>query len=143
MDWGWTSERGLWIRLAQEISGRRWRTVLLAELQALSVPEVAGVYLMCGGPAVPIPSFVDCKIFGPLYVGRATNLRRRFLDHCKRPGGNIDAIKHCWREGLEFWFSEMPDSEARLVEGLLIDCFGPRANRRREIRARLAAPVPA
>jgi hypothetical protein len=143
MERGWSDNRKLWETLSTEVSRYDWRSVPLVELEINSVPDVSGVYMMCGGTPVHISKLLGGRVFGPLYVGRANDLRRRFLQHCRRPDSNIDAIRHCWQSRLQFWFAAIPLDHTRIVEGLLIDCFGPRANRRREIRATLGPPLPA
>ena len=143
MERGWSDDRGRWERLSESVSQYSWRSVPLVELESNSVPDAAGVYVMCGGTPVHMATLLGGRVFGPLYVGRTNDLRRRFLQHCRRPDSNIDAIKHCWRNQLQFWFANIPQDQLGTVEGLLIDCFGPRANRRREIRATLGAPLSA
>lgn len=143
MERGWSDDRGRWERLSESVSQYSWRSVPLVELESNSVPNAAGVYVMCGGTPVHMATLLGGRVFGPLYVGRTNDLRRRFLQHCRRPDSNIDAIKHCWRNQLQFWFANIPQDQLGTVEGLLIDCFGPRANRRREIRATLGAPLSA
>jgi hypothetical protein len=143
MEHGWSHDFSLWERLGHAVSQYNWRSVPLLELECNSVPNSSGVYVMCGGTPVTITNLLGGRVFGPLYVGRANELRRRFLQHCRRPDSNIDAIKHCWQNRLQFWFAVIPANQMRAVEDLLIDCFGPRANRRREIRATLGPALPA
>ena len=143
MERGWSHNRQLWEALSNAVSQYDWRSVPLVELESNSVSEVSGVYMMCGGTPVHIPRLLGGHVFGLLYVGRANDLRRRFREHCRRPDANIDAIRLCWRNRLQFWFAAIPVDHARIVEDLLIDCFGPRANRRREIRATLGPPLSA
>jgi hypothetical protein len=64
-----------------------------------------------------------------VYVGKATALKTRFMDHCLHPAPEMQRAKRCFRFQLDFWFIEChPDAIAEL-ESLLIECLGPSVNR--------------
>lgn len=144
MRYGWSIERSDWDSAPKEVLRTdRWRSVRLNSLERNRVPELPGVYLFCSSPPGRSRSMrlQDTDLFGllynVLYVGKATNLRHRFLSHCGSPAEDIRKIRTCFPEGLEFWFVSLNRDEIGNLESTLILCFGPPANRVSGIRARV------
>lgn len=144
---GWSIDPQHWVRLREVAADLRWRKVILNSMETGSVPDKAGVYAICSRTNWEASCcrglFGDC--YSPLYVGQTGDLRRRFREHCgSHTMGPINALKRCYAGRLEFWFAEVPIRDSEVIEGLLIQCFGPPANRNEgRIRARLRDPMPA
>jgi excinuclease UvrABC nuclease subunit len=102
-----------------------WKNTGFFKSMASNVPLDSGVYVITDTNRVMgLPTNIDI-----LYVGKAKNLRRRFLDH-------VDP----WREhnkglltinktsSLEFWFSEFPSEKIDQLEKDLIKESKPSQN---------------
>lgn len=63
----------------------------------------------------------------PAYVGRAENLKTRFLQHCKG-SKEIKYVQQCYGPWLDFWFLSLPLVNIRQAERQLIRLFGPSGN---------------
>ena len=138
---GWSLHATPWRRLKEIGSGLEWKRVyLLPELKA-QLPESSGVYVICASPRmIPISGPLSQKIYAPVYVGQASNLRARFMQHVSGYGGVRDA-KILFRR-LDFWWAEVPLSGLDDFEQALIDAFGPAANAK-NVKVRIGEPVPA
>ena len=63
-----------------------------------------------------------------IYVGRSSNLRNRYENHLNTPSAKVRAARSTYADSLRFWFLQLPEDQITMVEGILIDCFGPPAN---------------
>lgn len=137
---GWSLDDLIWRRMRNEFEERAWRKHPLDMTYLDSIPQSPGVYAICATAS----NDKRCRlrdIVCPIYAGHATVLRRRFVDHCKGYG-DVRRAQKCFPR-LWYWYTEMPKADLRSAEQLLIDCFGPPANRINSIGARVGAPVPA
>lgn len=141
MNYGWSLDRNCWARLRTQAASFSWRRASLDAAWQSRVATTAGVYLICASPKhVPINGKVMERFYSAIYVGQASNLRRRFRDHVRGYGAVKDA-KLIFRR-LDFWFAEVEATALNEVERLLLETLGPPANIRL-IGARIGAPVPA
>jgi excinuclease UvrABC nuclease subunit len=144
MEYGWKIQADSWERLRHVMVSARWRKVPMSITSQLSVPEGAGVYMLCSSVPNLVSTMLPKAIYNVLYVGKTNGLRRRFGDHCRRPDENIAALKAVYSQAVEFWFSPIELTRVADVEAVLIDCFGPSANRQSgEIKGTILEPVPA
>jgi hypothetical protein len=149
MTYGWTLNRECWSRFFLAIGSRTWCTVPFSILEKNAVPESYGVYVFCAKPCTTgkaTERHLLNYLFNAVYVGQATNLRQRFVDHCNKPMEPMIAVRDCFAPRLEFWFTKL-DSLKELceVESVTIECLGPAANRQRGpvFKGKLCAGRPA
>ena len=149
MTYGWTLHKDSWKRLFAAIGKRPWKKVPFSKLERVEVPESNGVYVFCAkpGPAECAgPKHLLMTLFNAVYVGQATNLRQRFDDHWSRPMPPMEAVRACFSNTLEFWYTTLGSSEELCkVESVLIECLGPAANRQKGpgLKGKLEAGRPA
>ena len=127
MPHGWSLEREDWIGLSELLVERRWKHVKLGELYQDSVPNSSGVDSLCTAP----PDFAGKavpKLYNAVYVGKATSLRRRYLQHCMNPSPDVARAKSCFGV-LEFWFTLCDEEQLDMLEGRMYQCLRPSANR--------------
>ena len=148
MRYGWSFTRSDWDELLAIVKGSHWRFVPFSQLEASSVPQKPGVYVICTG--VPIRGEGSGmqllrRLYNAVYVGQAESLRGRFLQHRKGPKSELVEAINCYGESLQFWFAELVVGNLDQAELRLIDCLGPQGNRVRGIRFRgvLREPRPA
>ena len=150
MKYGWQSDRAMWSLIPSDLrDSAAWRSVGFTEMEATSVPaDQAGVYCFCASPVgrrFPqrlLRGDLFSNLLTPLYVGRTDNLRRRFVQHCRRPSAGIDAVRRCFGPSLLFWFHRRDEGQIQEDEAALILCFGPTANERTErIKATVGRPI--
>jgi len=151
MEYGWSLERIDWDEVPTTVSdAASWRAVQLTPRDAVTVPATSGVYVVCSGvpgkkPRVP-PGIRNVfeMFYTAVYVGRTDDLRRRFEEHCSRPKPEISKSRECFGENLDFWFIRLDPGDIADVEGRLIKCLGPSANRiAGTIRVQIRPAVPA
>ena len=137
---GWNLNRDRWIEV-MGLMPQEWRKVPFSEIHAGMVPNGAGIYVVCAyGPSMTeMENKLFKAIYNALYVGKSTDVRRRFLQHCRQPKAEIIKVRQCF-PSAEFWFTGLPAEEIAVAEDSLIDCLGPPANKRRGIRATLQPP---
>jgi hypothetical protein len=134
--YGWSLDAKDWSE-ALELCNRPWKRVPFKRVQASSVPERAGIYALCSGiPAAHNPKGVFKELYSALYVGKSLDLRQRFLQHNDNPKDEIKQMLEVFRLPM-FWYLELPPGDIETAEDALIVCFGPVANLRRGIRARI------
>ena len=135
---GWTLEKDKWDDLCSVIPDRKWVETRLDPLYQDVVPPEPGVYAICA--TAPISdSELSSHLYNVVYVGQdGCSLRRRFLEHCRRPKRDVLAVKHCFGWLLDYWFVVLDSSDTDRFEAAMIDCFGPCGNR---IRGRIKATV--
>lgn len=139
MDFGWRTDPAPWASIPAElVYSRSWRSVGFAEVEADGVPaRESGVYMFCASPVGIRPAHHErgslfSLLLTPIYIGRTSDLRRRFLQHCRRPSPEVRAARICFGMSMYFWYHLREYGMTRSDEATLIDCFGPPANRRRE-----------
>lgn len=133
MRYGWCLLEADWSALREELTHLpRWRSSQLLVANALRIPSgEPGVYVLCAPPSLNDErSREDLlrALYGPLYVGRTEDLRRRFLEHCRAPQPRIESSLRIFG-GLDFWYCRVEQTLTRRVEARLIKCLGPSANR--------------
>jgi len=150
MRYGWSLSKSAWAMLPLDArDGSRWRRVVLHQADEIRVPTNSGVYVVCARPPVAGPpakiTSKDLwhKLYGALYVGRSTNLRRRFGEHCRTPKPEIMRCQELWGVELHFWYLILDTALIETVESALIACLGPIANVVSGIKVRLVPPIPA
>lgn len=151
LSYGWQCDRDLWAKIPSGLrDSNSWSKVGFVEAEAVSVPDqAAGIYFFCTSPVgcrVATPQLTNrlfAKLFTPIYIGKTDNLKRRFLQHCKNPSGRLRAARSCFGASMEFWYHRRPLDCIGTDEAVLIRCFGPTANYRREsILGIVREPVP-
>jgi len=142
---GWSLVKEDWKRLVVRVAGTNWGHVSLDPLYRDTVPDSAGVYMICASTRIT-NQLVFSRLYEVVYAGQeGASLRRRFLEHCNRPKEEIKKACDCLRPPLDYWFTTAPLGELDGLEGAVIDCFGPPANlvRKLTIKARLGPAEPA
>lgn len=144
MRYGWSLDPTPWrqyMTLASEC-GLRWRRTWLDQFYRDAVPERPGVYAMCARPSTDSQPLLPTGVVNIVYIGKADNLRTRFLQHTKTSQPEIVKAKHLFASPLEFAWSAVPLANLFKIESLLIACFGPSANRQsgRQITAKIGEP---
>lgn len=127
------------------VASTNWKQVNLESLYQDTVPESSGVYIICASPPNSEPP-VFSRLYEVIYAGQeGVSLRRRFLEHCSRPKPEIQSAVDCLKHPLEYWFTQVGREDLDTLESVLIDCFGPPANKVRKlvIKARLKPAEPA
>ena len=143
---GWALDAGLWLALWRECEAREWGGVALGLEFEVLVPSRAGVYLITSNPPNHLHAEPFTSLCNVLYAGQASvSIRTRFRAHCTNSQPGVMEVRHCFdAKSLRFWWSEESSaSTINRMEALLIDCFGPPANRQRGRGARLMPGVPA
>jgi len=123
---GWATNKDPWGLVSDEITNGSWKKFKANRNSANLIPSKPGIYMFCASQAL------DTIILQtPLYIGKATNLKRRFKDHI-RVGIKIQKLKKTFGTKLEFCFLQLEndilDEDLRLHEQSMIDCFGPQFN---------------
>ena len=142
---GWSLEARDWHELERVLPEAVWRRVRFRDLDQDSVPSGPGVYAVCSSPAVRSPAKLAAlfpALNTVLYVGQASNLRQRFLQHLAGTKPEMAAISLCYVASV-FWFTELSPERLNDVEREMINCFGPTANLRRGLSARPGPMEPA
>ena len=139
MNFGWRIDPAPWALIPTELSSSRaWRSVGFTEVEADGVPaRESGIYMFCAYPVGIRPTHHEAGalfslLLTPIYVGRTNDLRRRFIEHCRRPSPEVRAARVCFGMSMEFWYHARRSAMTRTDEAVLINCFGPPANKRRE-----------
>ena len=140
MKYGWQYDTTIWAKVPTDIAhSRSWRSVSFSKTEAAAVPSgKSGIYMLCTSPVGrllperPMKSDLFSKLLSPIYIGQTKNLRRRFLQHCRHPNNQISAARNCFQGSMLFWFHLRDKHYIEQDEAILIECFGPTANRRRE-----------
>jgi len=149
ISYGWQIDPKIWEQIPKDISqSDNWKHVTFMEADSAGVDEKPGIYCFCALPVgirrSPSESANDLfsRLSTPIYVGKTDNLRRRFIQHCRRPSSKVQAARHCFGLGLSFWFHVLPLERISIEEARLIRCFGPTANEREEkIKATVGAGI--
>lgn len=149
LNYGWQYEPGMWAQVPADLrDSSAWRSVGFTESEAVLVPNgKPGIYCVCTSPVGRRRQRESRRdlfsvLFSPIYIGKTDNLRRRFLEHCRRPSAKLDAARRCFGGSMQFWFHRRDSDRLGGDEAVLIQCFGPTANDRREsIAGVVGAPV--
>lgn len=133
IQYGWSRAERAWTTLADaSLLVRHWRSSPFAAPWHGRIPCGPGVYVITGSPPVPGRFSKACC---PLYVGQTVNLRSRFGQHIK---GGTSVSEIAFFANLHFHYhvvAEAPDHmRLRHYEQMLLDAFGPIANKRNAIR---------
>lgn len=136
---GWSLDNTTWVRLRKRFGNRHWRRVPFGALHANTVPEAAGVYALCT-PGLLGEAGLLGELYNTVYVGRAADLRRRFLEHSRYPGLEISRAIRCFAS-LDYWYATANLDEIDDFESDLISCLGPSANQRGGIQAQIGTGV--
>lgn len=128
--YGWTLYSTEWDSIPVDVIQREgWESTALSRFLKASVPQQAGVYMMCVKP----PSvFMSAEPFSDLveviYVGKSKNLRRRYGQHLDVPSPKVRMARNTYSDSLRFWYLRLATDRISLVESILIGCLGPPAN---------------
>jgi hypothetical protein len=143
--YGWTLEYNEWERLRSALASRVWNRARLESVYRESVPQRSGVYLICGSPCATHREPFK-YLYGVVYAGQASSLRRRFVEHCSRPKSEIAAAKECMHlRRLDYWFCEAASEDLSYFETVMIQTLGPPANliEAPRIKGKVGQPLPA
>lgn len=135
---GWSLDKSDWRTTDKDLVDRNWRRAPFIAVQHSMVPEQSGVYVICS-PGLSASAGLFGLLYNALYVGQATDLHSRFLQHRRTPGREIARMINCFRS-LDFWYTPAPEEDLNSVEATLIECLGPPANQQAGIRVRVGTP---
>lgn len=149
LSYGWQYDSGLWALMPDDLChSSDWCSVSFSENEAVLVPDgKSGIYCVCTSPVGrrrrrESRHDLFSILFSPIYIGKTDNLRRRFIEHCRKPSARLDAARRCFGGAMQFWFHRRDHDRIGGDEAILIRCFGPPANDRREsIMGVVGAPV--
>lgn len=144
---GWNLVRDEWRKLGDLIGDAEWKYVPFNRSHINGVPTRPGVYLIVGPPP-GLSEKPHNRLLTVLYVGESeSSIRTRFTTHCNAPQPSIQDIHRCYSglmDDLSFYYTELPADHVKAAESVLIDCYGPPANRKDgELKAKLKGPVTA
>lgn len=151
MAYGWNFNSDSWKLIPADLkNSQSWQAVSYSEIEAESIPkDKPGIYIFCTSPVGKrLPTRVNrndlfSNLHIPIYVGRTNNLRRRFLEHCKHPPPSITEARRCFGPSMLFWFHRRSEDQIYDDEAILIHCFDPAANERKEtIKAIVGESIP-
>ena len=143
---GWNLELAPWRELEALMPGSGWTTLIFESLSWNRVPAAPGVYMITGAPplfrAIPHSRFEK-----PLYVGQSTtSIRTRFREHTSdRCQPSVQKLRKLYDEAkyptLYFNYLLLPVDLVEKAETLLIECYGPPANRIRGLTIKPGVPA--
>ena len=129
MKYGWTIQKYEWLHAFRFLENAEWHKIAFKPEHKPIIPNRTGVYVICQQGSkisgAPGHSFWQ-SMYSPLYIGRATDLQRRYSDHisCR-----TDAKKIVMDfANLDFWWAEFEIAEYKQVESIMIKVFGPPGN---------------
>ena len=143
---GWCIDREVWRRRRATLSVEvQWKTVLFARHHAHQVPTRPGVYVIAAPPPC-VDGKPHASYTTPMYVGQASNsLRERFQSHtgpnCQPSVQDLHELYAGDRVTLYFQYAVLAPELVPTAESLLIDCYGPPANRIRGVRLKDGVPA--
>lgn len=141
MRYGWQLDKSRWEELADTCRDREWTKTYLEDVYKSSIPKTSGVYIICASLRYVLPpSSLRDDLYNAIYVGQATNLRRRFTQHV-RGYRNVPKALEAFKR-LDYWFTEVGLAELDDVEQSFLDTLGPTANDK-NVRAKIGRPIPA
>ena len=145
--YGWPLDSRDWDELeTTDLQNATWFSKTITPGNVKSLPETEGVYMICAGPPISRSTNHSTELFQSfhevLYVGETGNLRDRFYDYLSDLRPKIVALKKVYANTVRFWYTKLPnltEAERHDYEAILMKCFGPPANERKENRSK--APV--
>ena len=146
MRYGWSVSYQDWDGARDLLQSRRWRKIKLNRQVAHTPPAKPGVYLMCTNIPQRMRSeskFVN-GIYNVIYVGSTLNLENRFKQHAAGDRPNVVEAQRIFGQ-IDFMYLELPGSsrgDVEAAEGLIGNVFGPVANDRLPIKAKLGNEEP-
>jgi hypothetical protein len=138
---GWTLEEETWRQLKEKVGVCNWSRAILEDDYVLQVPTRGGVYIICASAKDILPGSVMDRLYNAIYAGQATNLRQRFGQHL-RGYRKVQKAKLIFQR-LHFWYTEFQNEKLDDVEQALLDTFGPPANDKNVIKAKVGEPISA
>ena len=145
---GWSLEYEWWAQLEKALPASAWQKVRFRLLDEDSVPSSPGIYAMSAGTPLHVDGdgmSLFRQLHNVLYLGKSTNLRARFKQHVVTPKAELKQAMVCYG-APSFWFITVETARLDELEGLLIECLGPSANKKRNLQyigATIGKPVPA
>jgi len=138
---GWRLDPKPWQRLAAVCRGQIWNRVYLEDDYRAQIPTEPGIYLICASPRHVLErSTLRDRLYTVVYVGQASDLRRRFRQHV-RGYGNVPAARSTFRR-LDYWYTVASMHQLDRLEQCFIDALGPSANDR-NVSVRIGNSIPA
>jgi excinuclease UvrABC nuclease subunit len=138
MRFGWSLDKSTWRKAATIAPDLGWKRIPFAAVHQSLVPTQPGIYAICT-PGLAANDGLFDLLYNVLYVGQTRSLRDRFLQHCRDPHREMARASNCFKS-LDFWCAPSAREELDSLEALMIDLFGPPANRQSGIRARIGPP---
>ena len=129
MKYGWTIQKYEWAHAFKFLEKATWTKIAFKQEHKAIIPNETGVYVICQQgskiPGAPDQFFWN-SMYSPLYIGRATDLQRRFIDHisCKTDAKRIITEF----TNLDFWWAQFGRDDFKQVESIMIKVFGPPGN---------------
>ena len=127
--------------LAAYYKGRKWQAVPFTTLSP-ALPASSGIYMFVVGPYCG--NLKDHSYI--FYVGKATNIRKRYAEYLKEKAGKganpreqIVLFLNDFEGYLHFHYTLVPKVELTHAEALLKDNLTPVANTQLELKGRLTA----
>jgi len=137
----WSFNPGDWNNLEAIICDKNVRMTGLKRMNSVQVPQSPGVYLICLKP-LPNGTGFASKLFNVVYVGQASNLQSRFIDHVEGRTNVKEVVKNF--RISEFWYFELAMDELDFVEKSIYDVLAPAKNQiSPPLRGSMRAPVAA
>ena len=130
--YGWTLYPTEWQLIPSDVLRTdQWQSTGLSRALRSSIPQQSGVYMMCvRPPGVASIGQPFSRLEEVVYVGKTTNLRRRYGQHLNVPSPKVRVARETYAESLRFWFLRLASSQISSVESVLISCLGPPGNDR-------------
>ena len=102
-----------------------WKNIQFIKHFAYRIPKLAGIYAIADVSRIlGLPTDIQL-----LYVGRAQNLKKRFLDHIDpRREHNKGLLSRNTTNNFEFWFFELSEDKINHFEKYLIRESNPLEN---------------
>ena len=132
---GWNLELGLWRELETVMPAAGWTKLTFEPLSWNRVPDAPGVYMVTGGPPL-LKGRPHSQFETPLYIGESSrSVQGRFRAHTgERCQPSVLKLRELYDEAryptLYFHFIQLPRDIVKKAETLLIECYGPAANRK-------------
>jgi hypothetical protein len=124
---GWSLQKEEWKQLAEELAGARGSHVKFVPKQKGLVTEGPGIYVICLSPEAHGSLFLP-RLYDAIYVGKAINLQKRFVQHLAGATAVAEMIR-AFPNSLDFWFFHAGEADLSRLERLCYDVLGPRSNK--------------
>jgi len=127
--YGWSVQLYEWTHAFKYLKSASWHRIAFRQEHKAIIPNQTGVYVICQQgskiPLAPDDKFWQ-SMYSPLYIGRATDLQRRFTEHVTLKTDASEIFKKF--SNLDFWWSQFEKDEFKQVESIMIKLFGPPGN---------------